>query len=309
MSVDVLAFGEPLFELSEVERSGRQVFLPGFGGDTSNAAIAAARQGAGVGVLTRLGSDAFGDRFIELWRHEGVDTSTVARDEDAATGLYLISYDDRGHHFTYFREGSAASRIGPEDLPREAIARCKVLHLSGITQAISTSSCDAAFAAIEIARENGVAVSYDTNLRLKLWPLARARATIMATIALCDYCLPSLDDARQLTGLQDPYEIVSLLERTGAANVLLKMGPDGVLLAGANQREPVHVPAFEVEAVDATGAGDCFDGAFLAEMTRGATLEEAARYANAAAALSTLGNGAVAPIPRREDVAKFLSRG
>ena len=309
MSVDVLAFGEPLFELSQVERGGQQVFLPGFGGDTSNAAIAATRQGADVGVLTRLGSDAFGDRFIELWRQEGVDTSAVTRDEDAATGLYLISYDERGHHFTYFREGSAASRIGPEDLPREAIARCKVLHLSGITQAISTSSCDAAFAAIELARENGVAVSYDTNLRLKLWPLARARATIMATIALCDYCLPSLDDARQLTGLQDPFEIVALLARTGAANVLLKMGPEGVLLAGAGQREPVHVPAFEVEAVDATGAGDCFDGAFLAEMARGATLEEAARYANAAAALSTLGNGAVAPIPRREDVERFISKG
>jgi 2-dehydro-3-deoxygluconokinase len=306
MAPDILALGEPLYELSEVDQGGQACFLPGFGGDVSNVAVAAARQGASVGMLTRLGSDAFGDRFMRLWNDEGVETEHVVRDPNASTGVYLISYDDDGHHFSYFRDGSAASRLSAAELPERAIAESRVLHLSGISQAISASACDAAFAAMEVARRHGVAVSYDTNLRLKLWPLARARAVIMASLAYCDYCLPSLEDARQLTGLDEPREIVAALLSHGAGAVLLKMGANGVLVATQNG-DATHVPAFTVEAVDATGAGDCFDGALLAQVVRGEALLDAALYANAAAALSTLGHGAVRPLPRRHDVEGLLA--
>lgn len=302
MQPDIVCLGEPMLEFNE-QPDGR--YLPGHGGDTSNAAIAAARQGASVGYLTRLGEDAFGDSFMKLWETEGVDASRVARDSAAHTAVYFVTHSDVGHAFSYFRDGSAASRMKPEDIPRDYIAGARILHVSGISQAISASAADAVFRAIEIASGAGLKVSYDTNLRLKLWPLTRARAVIHAAVAASDIALPGLDDARQLTGLGDPDAIADFYLGLGVAIVALTLGADGTLVATPKERR--RVPAKQVTPVDATAAGDTFDGAFLAELVAGRDPFAAARYANAAAALSTLGYGAVAPMPRREAVEAFLA--
>jgi 2-dehydro-3-deoxygluconokinase len=305
--MDILSMGEPLMEFSEVSDQQRgRVYLPGFGGDTSNFAVAAARQGAKVGYLTHVGADAFGDQFLQLWEREGVDTSLVVRDPGSHTGIYFITYTPAGHQFTYHRKGSAASRIRPEDLPVEAIAGARLLHVSGISQAISDSCCDAVFRAIEVARSYGVKVSYDANLRLKLWPLSRARAVIHATAPLADLFLPSLEDVQQLSLLEDPDQIVDFYLGLGVKLVALKLGKKGVLVASDSERH--LVPGFTVATVDATGAGDTFDGAFVTQWLNGATLVEAARYANAAAALSTTGYGAVGPIPTEAVVREFLAK-
>lgn len=303
----ILCLGEPMLELNQqpAGADGRVLYLEGYGGDTSNAAIAAARSGARVGYLTAIGTDRPGDGLLALWQREGVDTSHVRRRADAPTGMYVVTHDERGHDFTFYRAGSAASHYGPGDVPAAAIEAAQLLHVSGISQAISDSACDAVFHAIGIAREAGVKVSYDTNLRLRLWPAARAAAIIHAAIALADVALPSLDDARALTGLEAPDAIADAYLRLGCPLVLLKLGAAGVLVATPDRRE--HLPGFRVEAVDATGAGDTFAGAFLARFTAGAAPLEAARYANAAAALSTTGYGAVAPIPRRAAVEAFLA--
>ncbi|MFB4202987.1 MULTISPECIES: sugar kinase [Arhodomonas] len=302
--VDIVCLGEPLLELSERPGDGGTWFLQGYGGDTSNCAIAAARQEAAVGYLTALGDDGFGRAFLDLWAAEGVDASAVAVDRDAHTGVYFIRYRDGEHVFSYLRQGSAASRLGPDDLPLDYIRAARVLHVSGISQAISSKACDAVFAAMAAAREAGVTVSYDTNLRLKLWPLARARAVIHAAMREADIALPGLEDARRLTGLTDPDAVVDFYAGLGPRVVALKMGREGVLVAADGER--VHCPAHPVAQVDAAGAGDAFDGAFLAGIVRGARPEAAARYANVAAALSTLGRGAVAPIPRRAAVEAAL---
>lgn len=294
---ELIAFGEPLLEFARLTGEDRPLFLQGYGGDTSNVAVAAARQGASVAALARLGRDGFGDAFEALWRREGVDRSLVQRDERAPTGAYFIDYDDEGHHFTYLRSISAATRMRPDLLPLDAIADARILHLSGITQAISEDSCDAAFAAVEHARAHGTLVSYDTNLRLALWPLRRARAVILATIPSVDLCLPGLEDAERLLGTRDPDEIADRFLELGAGTVVLKMGRDGALVATGDTRQTIA--SLAVAAVDATGAGDTFDGAFLAEILRGATAADAARHATVAAALSTLGHGAVAPMPTR----------
>jgi 2-dehydro-3-deoxygluconokinase len=243
--------------------------------------------------------------FMNLWQAEGIDTSHVIRDPEAPTGIYFVTHTEAGHVFSYFRKGSAASLMRPDDVPEEAIARAKVLHVSGISQAISEGACDAVFYAIEVARSSGVKVSYDPNLRLKLWPLPRARAVVMETVGLSDICLPSLEDARALTSLAEPERIVDTFLGRGAQTVALKLGADGVLIASGSERHRIR--GVQVEAVDATGAGDTFDGALLAELARGKGLLEAATYANAAAALATRGYGAVAPIPRREGVEAFLA--
>jgi 2-dehydro-3-deoxygluconokinase len=222
------------------------------------------------------------------------------------TGIYFITYGEDGHVFTYARAGSAASQVTEAELPLAQIASARVLHVSGISQAISESCADAGFAAIRAARESGTVVSYDTNLRLRLWPLDRAKAVIHAAVALSDIALPGLEDARQLTGLDAPEHVCTYYLALGCKVVALTMGKAGTMVATPERREVI--PARPVEAVDATGAGDTFDGAFLAEWLNHGDPFRAASYANGAAALSTLGQGAVAPMPTRAAVEEFVRR-
>ncbi|MGG5889535.1 sugar kinase [Falsiroseomonas sp. HC035] len=304
---DILCLGEPMLEYNQQPTTpdGRSLYLEGHGGDASNAAIAAARSGAKVGMLAHLGDDRPGQSFRDLWAAEGVDAGRVRTDPDAPTGIYFVSHGPQGHDFTFYRRGSAASRMAPRDVPEPAIRQARFLHLSGISLGISDSACDAAFHAIAVARQAGVNVSLDTNLRLRLWPLARAAACIHAAVAMADIAFPSFDDAKALTGLDQPQAIADFYLRL-CPLVLLKLGAEGVLVATRDGRQ--HIPGFVVQAVDATGAGDTFAGSLLARLAAGDAVTDAARYANAAAALSTLGYGAVAPIPREAAVRDLLSR-
>ncbi|MFY8105010.1 MAG: sugar kinase, partial [Ramlibacter sp.] len=287
--LDIVALGEPMVEFNQTNAgegapNGR-MYLQGFGGDTSNFAIAAARQGARVGYLSAVGADLYGQMLRALWDAEGVDHAGVATRADAYTAIYFVNHDARGHHFSFFRAGSAASRMTPDSLPADRIRQARALHLSGISLAISTSACDTCYAAIAVAREAGRLVTFDTNLRLKLWPIDRARAVMNDVIAHCDICLPSLDDVAAITGLADPDALVDHCLRLGAKVVALKMGDQGALVADAQQRH--HIAPHPCQPVDATGAGDTFGGAFVYRYLQGDGLAQAGRYAAAAAALST----------------------
>jgi len=303
MQVDIVALGEPLYELNQ-QPDGR--FLPGFGGDTSNVVIAAARLGASCAYVSKLGNDPFGDAIATLWRAEHVDASHVTRHPTAPTGLYLVTHNDRGHHFSYYRKDSAASLMTPADMPGDLIARAKFLHVSGISQAISNSAREAVAHSIALARAAHVRISYDTNLRTRLWSATEARASIEAAAAQSDLTKTSLEDAEALTGLTDASAIATHFLALGAGAVIVTLGAKGVHLA--TRERQAQIPGFPVAAVDATGAGDAFTGALLSELVAGADIFEAARFANAAAALSTLGYGAVDPLPRRPAVEAFLAK-
>jgi 2-dehydro-3-deoxygluconokinase len=237
---------------------------------------------------------------MALWAREGVDTSTVRRDPGHQTGVYFVTHDAGGHHFLHYRANSAAANYRADDLPMAAIAAARMFYASGISQGISAGACDAVFAAIDAARRHGVAVAYDTNYRPRLWPPARAAAVMHAAIAAADYALPGFEDVRVLTGLEEPQAMLDYYLRLGPRVVVLKMGDSGAWVATAERR--VHVPSHPVAAVDATGAGDTFCGAFLARILAGDPPEPAARYAAVAAALKCTGYGAVAPIPRADAV-------
>lgn len=304
MSMDIVSIGEPLVEFNQT-RPGEPGYLQGFGGDSSNMIIAAARQGARTAYVTRLGDDEFGRMFLKLWAEEGVDASRVAVDPQAHTGVYFVAHGPQGHVFSYLRAGSAASRMRPEDLPLDLLRGARFVHASGISMAISASAADTVLAAFEAARAAGARVSFDSNLRLRLWPLARARAMIGAAAALADYFFPSIEDAQSLSGLEGVEANLDWAHRLGAKAVFLKLGADGVIASGGAERE--RIAGHKVKAVDATGAGDCFCGAALARLAAGDSLFAAARYANAAAALATTGFGAVAPLPRPEAVRKLAA--
>ena len=281
-------------------RPGERNFLQGFGGDTSNMIIAAARSGGRTAYVTRVGDDEFGRLFLELWKREGVATSGVIVDREAPTAAYFVTHGAQGHVFSYLRAGSAASRLRPEDLPD---LKPSFVHASGISMAISASAADTVLAAFQKAQGK---IAFDSNLRLKLWPLQRAREMIGAAAAMADYFFPSIEDARQLSGRESPEANLEWAHGLGAKTVFLKLGADGVIVSDGKKRE--RIPGHAVKAVDATGAGDCFCGATLARLAAGDSIWEAARYANAAAALATTGFGAVDPLPRPEAVRALLAK-
>src|SRR5262245_26451551 len=165
---DVVSLGEPMVEFNQTGGGDGRQYLQGFGGDSSNLAIAAARHGARAAYVSAPGDDAYGRQLRELWAREGLDASGVKTDPLAYTAIYFVTHDASGHHFSFFRSASAASRMTPADLPLDLIRRARVLHLSGISLAISASACDTGYAAIAAARAAGVAVSFAATLRLKL---------------------------------------------------------------------------------------------------------------------------------------------
>lgn len=301
---DVLSLGEAMVELSAQEpvslRAARTFDL-GWGGDTSNVAVAVRRLGRTATYVTRVGDDGFGASLLDLWDREGVDVTGVVVDPTRPTGAYFLSREAEGPHaFTYYRAGSAASALRTQDVPQELLLRSRVVHTSGITQAIGAGPCDAAFAALRRARDAEVVTSYDPNLRLALWSLDRARAVILQTLGMVDVALPSLEDARALTGLEDPAAIADEVLDRGARIVALKLGAAGALVADATTH--VMLPPYTVATVDPAGAGDTFDAAFLVAWLEGNDLAECGDFANAAAALTTTGVGCVTPIPTRQMV-------
>jgi 2-dehydro-3-deoxygluconokinase len=317
MSADLLCMGEPMLEFNQLPPNldATQHYLEGHGGDTSNAAIAAARQGAAVGMITALGQDMPGDSFIRLWQREGVDVACVMRTDRYQTGVYFVTHDRAGHHFLHYRANSAAAMFSVADVPAQAIKTARILYVSGISQGISASACDAVFAAIDVAVSNGVKVAYDTNYRPRLWPPARAAAVMHAAMAHADFAFPGEEDVGILTGLTDPDQMLDFYLRLGSKVVLLKMGEAGAYLVKMGEGGAylgtadtrIRIPPHTIVPVDATGAGDTFCGSFLARILAGDMPEAAAQYASVAAALKCRGYGAVGPIPRAEEVWAALS--
>ena len=281
------------------------LFKRGWGGDTSNMTVAAARLDKACGYVCRIGDDEFGKSFLEMWQRENIDTSHVIVEGGSFTGAYFISIVNGGEHdFTYYRRGSAASHLSPEDIDPEYIKRAKIFHASGISQAISTSCQEAVFKAAGIAKKAGIMISYDPNIRLKLWTKDTARTVASYTIGLADIVMPSLKDAQLITGHSEPKKAAKEMLKIGAKIVAVKLGAEGCLVM--TEDKTVRAPGFRVNVVDTTGAGDAFDGAFLTGILEGLTLRRTAEFANVTAALKTRGRGAVTPLPRREEIEECI---
>lgn len=300
---DIVALGEPLIEMikqpSEAGQNaiGQAVYRSGVGGDALNALVAAARQGARTGMISAVGDDMFGHEIVAFCQVEGIDARGVKTDANHPTGLVYIDPDPVERRFFYARQGSAASHMGPDDLPEALIAQANALHVTGVSLAISQTMRSAAFRAAEIARSNGTLVSFDLNFREKLWDATEALPVIEKFLALADIVLPSEDEAATLTGLSMASDMLRHFGRYGARLVILKRGAAGaVLFDGIEETE---IPATSVKAVDSSGAGDSFGGAFLAHYLETGDPRVAARHAADAAAATVTGWGATASIPRR----------
>lgn len=306
-NIDIVCMGEAMVEFTRMNRSkGEALYIRGLGGDASNCAISAARQGVKVAYLSAVGDDQFGKIAIDTWLTEGIDVSQVFVDPNSPTGIYFIDPVPEGRNFTYYRAGSAASRMSSISSSQTILSRTAILHLSAITQAISIAPNEPSFEAIDIVKKNGGRISYDTNLRLNLWSLEEARRVINKTLPQADILLPSLDEAQILTGLDNKEDILNFYLQFEPEILALKCGSEGAIVIFEGRKE--YIPALNVNAIDTSGVGDTFAGAFLAQIIQGESPFEAARFAVVASGISVQGYGAMTPIPNRKEVLRAMAR-
>jgi len=306
---EVVAIGETMVLFSPVGDGPLryiQHFEKRIGGAESNVCICLVRLGHSAGWISRVGDDEFGRFVVSSIRAEGVDVSQVKVDPEAPTGIYFKERRPFGlGQVYYYRKGSAASRLLPDDLDPEYIRSAKVLVGSGITPALSESCEKTLWRAVEIAKEAGILFVFDPNLRLKLWPPEKARATLLEFARRADVLLPGADEAEFLTGEADPLAAARKLQQLGPQLVIVKTGAKGALVVEGDQA--YEVPGFPVErVVDPVGAGDAFAAGFIAGRLEGKRVYEAVRLGTVCGALATTVPGDVEGIPERALVDRLL---
>ncbi|KKI89793.1 2-dehydro-3-deoxygluconokinase [Bacillus sp. SA1-12] len=251
--------------LKGIEYSGE--FIKSFGGAESNFAIAVSRLGHRSGWFGRLGKDPFGRLILKSIRGEGVDVSRAELTDRSPTGFMLREIVSGQSSVYYYRRGSAASEIGPWHIDEHYIKQARILHITGITCAISETARDAVYEAIRIARRHQVKVSFDPNLRLKLWNLEEARKVLLPLSEEVDYLLPGLDELKLLYETENEAEIFSRLKELNAVSVV-KGGNNETLLV--EKGEITSCPYEKVDhVIDPVGAGDGFCAGFITGLLKG----------------------------------------
>lgn len=246
-------------------------------GTEANTAIGLSRLGHRVRFISRVGDDPFGQRMRRVLASEGVDTSALLTDPVAPTGIYFREWlPDGMRRVFYYRGGSAASRMGPADLSFAALTGARLLHLTGITPALSPSCAALVEHALDLAHGAGLLVSFDPNYRAKLWDRRTAQQVLLPLLARSDIVLMGHEDAQALFELEDDEQILRRVAASGPRVVVLKLAERGVraLAEGEFLAVPAEVAA---RVVDPVGAGDGFNAGFLAGWLRGDTLEKSLR--------------------------------
>jgi 2-dehydro-3-deoxygluconokinase len=306
-AIRVISYGEPLIGVYPPMNRSIAEDVPlskTWGGDTSNMALALTKLGHRTAYITRVGDDGFGHSFLDLWRRNGVDTSQIRLDKEHRTGLYFVSFEDGKHEFTYYRKNSAASFVSSDDIDWEFVGQAKVLHLSGISQAISTNALDVSFDLLEFAKRKGILVSYDVNHRPPLWRRETARAVILHTIAEYTDILEITEDELEFLGNGDTPETF-LRHFTRKPRILaVKRGDRGACLIAGEKKSLVE--PFKVDVEDTVGAGDAFDAGLIAGVLEGMRFEQLGLFASAVAALTCRGVGPLRMQPSRDEAWTFL---
>jgi len=269
------------------------------GGCAVNTATALAQLGTPVEVMGRVGPDAFGDFLLSELRTRGIGVGSVARDPETGTSATMVMVDADGERrFVHYIGANA--RLTLEDVDWDVVERASILHVAG---ALVLPGLDGRPTAelLGRARSAGVTTVLDT-----VWDdTGRWMQLLEPCLPHVDYFVPSLEEARALTGQDEPEDIGHALLDHGVGTVGLKMGAAGCLVM-TDAGESLRIPAFEVDAVDATGAGDAFAAGFIAGVWQGWSLEDTARLANAVGALCVTGPGATGGVRSLRDTMAFM---
>jgi 2-dehydro-3-deoxygluconokinase len=317
-TIEVVTLGECLVSfvareqgpLAEVADFRRYV-----AGAEANVAVGLARLGHRAAFIGRIGDDSFGTAIVRRLRGDGVDTRWLRVEPDARTGLMFRERRGAGpSEVVYHRAGSAGSRLGPEDVQAAAaagvFAGARLLHLTGITPALSASCRAAVLAAIEGAQANGLSIALDINLRRRLWSDADAAEVLRPLLASVDIVFGSLDEGIVLGGTSDdagPQIVAAALIGSGAGHAVLKLGADGAASLASDGTWTVVPAVAGVTVVDPVGAGDAFCAGYLAGQLEGLNEVDALALGNACGAAVVAVEGDQAGAPTREE-ARLIGR-
>lgn len=254
-----------------------------------------------------MGGDDFGAMLIRRLSQDGVDISRLRILKDYTTGIAFVMYSSSGdRRFIFHLRYSASGQLSPDYIDPDYIRSAKVLHISGSTLAISDSARDACYRAANAAYKAGVLISFDPNIRPELLGGSSVLERLYGPILnVSDVILPSLTEARVLTGAGDVEDVAWRLIGRGADLVVVKMGAEGSLLL-SKEGIVIREWAYRVNEVDPTGAGDVFDAAFLVARLRGFSLERALEFANAAGAIKVTRFGPMEGPTSFDEVLEFL---
>lgn len=300
----VLTFGETM-ALIKADQPGPLAHAtslsPGIGGSESNVAIGLQRLGVASVWCGRVGDDALGQRVIREIRAEGVEVQATV-DGLAPTGLMIKERRTSSlQNVTYYRKGSAGSKISATDIPASLITGATLLHISGITPALSAEAAQTVQYAIDTARGAGVPVSLDLNYRRALWSVDAAAAAYRKLIPQVDIVFAGDDEAAIAVGASDgPADLAAKLTAMGPSEVTIKLGPVGALAIIGDVE--YFQPAVPVDALDTVGAGDAFVAGYLAEYVTGQTPEVRLRTAAKTGAFACLVPGDWEGAPRRNEL-------
>jgi 2-dehydro-3-deoxygluconokinase len=307
---EILTVGETMILLYAEDttaplRLGDRLCLD-FAGADSNFAIAMSRLGYRSAWISRLGDEPLGELVLNAIAREGVDVSRVVRDPTHTTGLYMKHHIAAGiTRIEYYRRGSAASNLHPEDLDPEYFRDARLVHLNGMTFALSDSCAGTMRRALELALKAGAMVSLDLNLRLQLWSLESARGALGSVIPQLAALFGTEEEFLVYFGVSDIDEALRAAVRLGPRIVVAKMGPDGAV-AYVNGRRFAHAGYRSPVVIDLVGAGDGFNAGFLASYLRGLPPDECLRRANLVGASAVATPGDFQGYPTLENMERFL---
>ncbi len=275
-------------------------------GAESNVAIGTAKLGLKSGWFSKIGKDEFGEFILRELRGEGVDTSRVIQTAEYPTGIMFKQFGF--NHETsvfYYRKNSAASTLTIADLDEDYIKQAKILHLSGITPALSESCKATTNYLVDFAKKNHISISFDPNIRLKLWSKEEAVACLYDILVKSDIVLLNISEAKILLGTDDVPIIIEKLRGFGTEKIAVKLGSKGAVVA---DREKIYqCPQFDTVVVDNIGAGDAFNSGFLCGVIEGKDTEMCGKMGSMMGALAVSSYGDVEGLPNREQLENYLN--
>ncbi len=303
MTAAVVTFGETmaLFRPTDpTEGENADAYRLSFGGAESNVAVGVARLGGRSVWMGRVGDDVAGRRIQRELRAEGVDLRVFV-DPAASTGSMMKTEIAPGRvGVQYWRGGSAGSRLGPHDLDLTMLTSATVLHVTGITPALSASAAQAVDAAVSTARSVGATVSFDVNHRPSLWRNRDPRPAYRRLAEQSDIVFAGREEAALIVGEMSDDDLMDAIAAMGPTTVALKRGAEGAAVRAEGRL--LRRPAWPIHPVDTVGAGDAFVAGYLAEHLRDASLETRIDTAVAAGAFACLGRGDWESLPHRRQL-------
>lgn len=286
-------------------------FLASIAGAEYNVAVGLSRLGHTPAYCTRLGEDPVGQRILDGMARNRMDTSLVTTTKEQPTGLMLKAMALSGDpDIAYYRQGSAASKITPQDIDGLDLYGCGWLHVTGIFPAVSASALAAVKRLIRRAQSLELPISFDPNLRPQLWPGEKEMVRTLNSLAEgADTVLPGIGEGKLLTGRESPEDIAAFYHSLGAKNVIVKLGGDGAFYSQKNGSQG-HEPGLPVsKIVDTVGAGDGFAAGVISALCEGLSIQEAARRGNAIGAIQISHKSDNEGLPTRERLEEVLAAG